>query len=503
MFRILSVLLLAACVFGCSQPTASPVPAAVNTTASSEPTENSGELLNHEALAAYQADPTDVSPLIDFANANFKQITTDFQSDPAAAEKHADQFLDVIQGLPAEFPEAEGVLIEIEESLFQLKLQLVALRTTFEEIKQRIVRNPDDSESIKMFEAKVEYEIYQLLDDDVDAAHELLVRYVDFIGEQQAKSTETVAKIAYQQLASTMVSSGQTIIREKSNLSVRGKSMIPLDVESWVNGEPESLETLQGKVVILDFWAIWCGPCIESMPELIEWQKKYEEQGLQVIGITSFFNILWAEGEPSPVQLDPEELEVSPEEEIQALNQFAEVQEMNYPTAVMSKQSKLSLYYGHTLVMNAIGPNGVSQPRPQAMYPHLVVIGRDGVVRKVSTGLGGKTSEKIEALIEELLAEPVPEKTEEAAAESNEESETKEPGKKPIKEEPKESDEDSAKEMTKTPEPEEAKEEASQPKEEEPATEADSEAKQDSETEPSPEAASESEEPADDSATKE
>lgn len=45
------------------------------------------------------------------------------------------------------------------------------------------------------------------------------------------------------------------------------------------------LENYQGKLVYLDFWASWCGPCRESFPWMNEMQAKYGAQGLQVIGI--------------------------------------------------------------------------------------------------------------------------------------------------------------------------------------------------------------------------
>jgi thiol-disulfide isomerase/thioredoxin len=53
-----------------------------------------------------------------------------------------------------------------------------------------------------------------------------------------------------------------------------------------ISGKPLSLDEIKGKVVIVDFWATWCGPCLVSIPELVDLQDKYMAKGLVVIGIS-------------------------------------------------------------------------------------------------------------------------------------------------------------------------------------------------------------------------
>ena len=69
----------------------------------------------------------------------------------------------------------------------------------------------------------------------------------------------------------------------------------PFDLPA-VEGGRVSLASLKGKVVVLDMWATWCGPCIAEMPDYAEFARKNQPRGVEVVGI------VFASGEPQEVQ---------------------------------------------------------------------------------------------------------------------------------------------------------------------------------------------------------
>ena len=53
-----------------------------------------------------------------------------------------------------------------------------------------------------------------------------------------------------------------------------------------VTGKPFDPESLKGKVVFVDFWATWCGPCRAELPNVKRNYEKYHDKGFDVIGIS-------------------------------------------------------------------------------------------------------------------------------------------------------------------------------------------------------------------------
>jgi thiol-disulfide isomerase/thioredoxin len=59
-----------------------------------------------------------------------------------------------------------------------------------------------------------------------------------------------------------------------------------LDFVDAIKGTQISMEKLRGKVVVIDFWATWCGPCIAEMPKMKSLYAEYKDKGVEFIGVS-------------------------------------------------------------------------------------------------------------------------------------------------------------------------------------------------------------------------
>lgn len=71
----------------------------------------------------------------------------------------------------------------------------------------------------------------------------------------------------------------------RAELSVGDKAP-GFDISHWVKGDPVKIDAAGDEVVVVEFWATWCPPCIQAIPHLTSLQKRFADQGLHVVSVT-------------------------------------------------------------------------------------------------------------------------------------------------------------------------------------------------------------------------
>jgi thiol-disulfide isomerase/thioredoxin len=152
----------------------------------------------------------------------------------------------------------------------------------------------------------------------------------------------------------------------------------PLDLQRTAfDGREVDFKKLRGKVVLIDFWATWCVPCMEQMPEIKRLYAQYRDQGLEVIGVTDDI--------PPRDPANPRPVEKTPA----MLQAFLEKEGMPWPQI-----------WDQTSSVERRGPKELLVLFGVSELPTTLLVDRQGRLHSVEGHGGGKLEAAIRRLLE-------------------------------------------------------------------------------------------------------
>lgn len=166
----------------------------------------------------------------------------------------------------------------------------------------------------------------------------------------------------------------------KTQAALIGKPAPELTIK-WSNQDGlKKLSDLKGKVVVLDFWATWCGPCVASFPDVRELAAHYKNSDVAILGVTSL------QGTVMGLSAQPIDTKDDPAKEFALMSDYIKAKEITW-TIAFSEQEVFNPDYGI---------QGI---------PHIAIVAPDGTVRH--TGLHPSMPKeekygKIDAILKEF-----------------------------------------------------------------------------------------------------
>ena len=350
-----------------------------------KPAEKSAEQTPSQKL---KEDPNDEESMIALFNAAVQASDELAETKPDDALAKLSSVKDELEGLKPDKDDARELLARLKKNVANRLDRLEIIRTPLVDLEKRLDAEggADDIAAVIKYGKKVAMVVTKLSGENPAKAEELLKEARKRLAKVEENANQDSVKRQVTNALKTWTKMAREWKEAKKLAEMIGKPAAPLaeNVQGWVNGEPLKDDDLKGKVVLLDFWAVWCGPCISTFPHLKEWNKKYQDKGLVIVGLTNYEGRF--EWDDDAADLKDAKGKMTAKEENEMLRKFAKHHSLHHRIAVQKESSDLADYYA---------VQGI---------PHVVVLDQEGKVRIVRAGAGPDNAKAIGDMIEKLLA---------------------------------------------------------------------------------------------------
>ena len=239
--------------------------------------------------------------------------------------------------------------------------------STLESALHEAGENSDESGAKTRFVLAMMLPQYYLTSGAVDKGVEMLDAEVSFASER-LKAIKTTGTTEQKQYANRVF----VELRDyRTRLKLLGQPAPEIEVKEWIKGDPATLASLRGQVVLLEFWATWCKPCEQMFPKLNQLHDEYGARGLSVIALTRHY--LAYRGTPE-----------------------AQTDELNLTRKMVSAHAL-------TFRVGVSEDEGTQDLYGAAAVPTMAIIDRAGVVRHFYDG----DEERVRQIVESCLSESV------------------------------------------------------------------------------------------------